>query len=274
MLLLTAVFAVVCGYLSHRRAERKAEEYEMLRERTAYEAYLTLCESVAAIEKGEGEAYARIGADAAARLCLFSDAGAMSLAAYVSRLGGVPEEAARLAEMLQAEREDWRKAVAEAEALAERSMKPRVKSEDTSEGWRLLRERTEVGRREARDVACAFIGGGAVLTDAENHTFPLLYSFGCKNAAAEVTRMGGRLYRMWIFRIGEGKECSLSLCRQNAESFLKRAGIGGAEISEETVAEDSVRYVFTADGGSVTVTVKRRGGRVCFFDASHYYRYG
>lgn len=278
--MLVTAFALLVGYISCRRAEKKAAEYEMERDRAAYEAYLTLCESVSSLCRGAGgeaKAYVRIATDAAARLDLFSDGESEALTEYVRGLAAAPSGAYLLAEILDADREDWREAVSEATELAEeRRVGDAVSGRSVDGEWGLLRERTQVSENEAREVAREFIGGGVQLSSAENHSFPLLYSFTCENAAADVTRMGGRLYRLWVFRIGGGKGCGVTECREAAVAFLRRAGIADAELAGETYTAEDASYVFSVEGSDccrVLITVRRRGGRVTFFDASDYYRY-
>ncbi len=280
MLLLVTAFTVVAGYLTYCSAERKAARYEALRERAAYEAYLTLCESVSAFcqcDSDDVKAYVRIGAEAAARLDLFSDFGSEALTEYVGRLGGKPSEASMLSVILDPERDDWRGAVREATELAnENGVKDAVGERSADGEWRLLRECAEVNEAAARTVAREYIGGGVGLASAENHSFPLVYSFVCENAAADVTRMGGKLYRMWAFRIGDAEKCGEAECREAAVSFLRRAGIRDAELSSETYAAEDISYVFSVPGIDycrAIVTVRRRGGKVSFFDAEDYYRY-
>lgn len=280
MLMLITVFTVVAGYLTYRSAERKAARFETLRERAAYEAYLTLCESVSALCHCDGDdfkAYVHIGAEAAARLDLFSDFGSEALTEYVGRLEVKPSEASLLAVILDPEKDDWRGAVREATELAKEHDTKDAGSVRSADGeWKLLRECMEVREVAARAVAREFIGGGVGLASAENHSFPLVYSFVCENAAADVTRMGGKLYRMWVFRIGSADECGADECREAAVSFLRRAGIRDVELTDETYTADEISYVFSVPGNAdcrTIVRVRRCGGKVSFFDAEDYYRY-
>lgn len=145
--------------------------------------------------------------------------------------------------------------------------------------YSLLREYPEVSVEEARRVASKLIGGGATLTLAVNHTFPLVYTFYCENACADVTRMGGFLIRMTVYRDGNLSPRDEAECRAAAETFLKRAKIKGLSVlrCEKTKDEDEYLYVFAVpekdeSDGAVYITVNTSGARVSRFDATEYYK--
>lgn len=143
----------------------------------------------------------------------------------------------------------------------------------------LLRGYPEVSEEEARRVASKLIGGRAMLSSAVNHTFPLVYTFYCENACADVTRMGGLLIRMTVCRDGNLSPRGERECRLVAKTFLNRAKIKGLCLLryEKMKNEDEYLYVFTAPGrsegdGAVYITVNTSGARVSKFDATEYYK--
>lgn len=148
------------------------------------------------------------------------------------------------------------------------------------ETYSLLREYPEVSEEEARRIASKLIGGGATLSLAVNHTFPLVYTFYCENACADVTRMGGFLIRMTVYRDGNLSYRSEGECRAAAEKFLKRAKISGLSVlrCEKINDDNEYLYVFTVPGkseddGAVYITVSTSGARVSRFDATEYYKF-
>lgn len=273
LLLTAAVCAASFGFYMY--VEKQNREALEMREKCAEEAYLCLCENLGLREM-------RAAAEALSRLELFGGCGEADdlRAAIIS--GNVDEETAEaLREAL-----DGSATVYEAVADADRAAGKTLVESDTAAGggsWAALRDLDEIGTNEAHKLASRYVGGGVTLEQAENRTFPPVYTFMCKNASADITRAGGKLLRMYVYRHGGAVEKSDEHCRAAAEKFIESAGVKGAVLVSEEAGEDEVGYVFAGSFSlgdetvvcpdeTVKVGVSRRGAAVCFFDAAVYYR--
>ena len=154
----------------------------------------------------------------------------------------------------------------------------------SSAGWETLRNKLDVKPDAALAVAREAVGGGALMHTSQSRSFPLVYAFTCKNGAAEVTKAGGRLLRMYVYRHGSAQKRGPDECRQAAVDFVDDAGIGECALTDEVYDGGEYRYTFCGAfyfGGHrvvvpdevVTVTVDEDGASVCGFDASEYYRH-
>lgn len=284
LIMAAMVTAAVCAasYGFYRYVMNEASETAVSRERCAYEAYVSLCEDIARGEAGAA-------ADALSRCELFAGCGEMASLreAILSEL--VNE---RIADALSidgaATPEAIRRAVKSADKAAAETVGggARVLGESTDGGsfWATLEGRVMISEDKARDVAAEMIGGGASLSAAKNHTFPLVYTFVCKNASADITRMGGRLLRFYSFRRGGADVRTEDECREAARAFVKKAEIADAVLDSAREDRDGYEYTFRgtldvdgetveAIGEDITVRVARAGARVYFFDAFEYYKH-
>lgn len=268
-----------------------AAEYSSARAAARYEAYLSLCEEIRRTDGDDATAAAALrgAGESMSRYLLFAEEKPQGGEALRDALlsGTVSRESCeRLRAVLDANAKDYDAAVAKAASLAADAvsgMRQRTALGD-SDGWDELKERAEVREAKAHAAARSFVGGGVTLTEAENHSFPLVYSYVCENAAVDITRMGGRLLRMWCYRVGDAERKGDGACRCAATEFLRRAGIADAEMVSEEATADEVRYLFcrvtaslsgevTDEDAAVKITVARGGARVSFFDATDYYKY-
>ncbi len=275
LLLMAAVIAASWGFYRYVRAgEAKTAE---LCERCAYEAYVSLCENMV---RGEG----RAAADALCRLVLFSDCGEAEALRDVILSGRVDADIidavsltgeGEVAERISA-------AIKRADSTAQGKRRFYTGEGVPCGGWETLSDMPEVERGEAHRIAASYLGGGVTLTEAENHGFPLVYTFMCKNAAVDVTRAGGRLLRLYVYRHGTAGACGPDECREAAEAFIKKAGIYDAELVSSARGEAGYDFAFCAahetDGERVfcvdeviKVGVAEAGGGIRFFDAGAYY---
>ncbi len=267
-----------------------AEEYSLARAAARYEAYLSLCEAIGQTDGDDATRAAALrgAGESMSRYLLFAEEKPQGSEALRDLLlsGAVPSElCVHLRAVLDANAADYDAAVIKAAVMTADEtvgIRQRTTASDGN-GWDELKECSEVRETKAHAAARRFIGGGASLTAAENHSFPLVYSYVCENAAVDITRMGGKLLRMWCYRIGDAEPKSDRECREAATEFLRRAGIADAEVTSVEVSEDEVRYQFcrvtkaptgevTDEGAAVKITVARRGARVSFFDATDYYK--
>ena len=279
-LLLTAAVCLA-SYGFYRYVAGKDVRSADMRDRCAYEAYVSLCENIVRGETGAA-------ADALSRCELFSDCGEVGSLRYAILTETVDETVTEaLALNGRITSSDVAEAVRRADRAAEELVGdlPRVLGETAGESsfWATLAGKEAVTEGEARKTAARHIGGGVSLTAAENHSFPLVYTFVCKNASADVTRMGGRLLRFYAFRHGDAGIRSVGDCRDAARRFIESAGIRDGVLLSETEGDDDVEFVFCGsfilDGvrvaaleETVTVRVTRAGAGVYFYDAYEYYK--
>ena len=280
ILLTVSVCAASYGFYMYMRGE--AEEVAVMRDRCAYEAYVSLGES---LSRGDTET----AAEALSRCELFSGcekADHLRGAILSGEYEGVIEESLALgdgADISALIADALRRADETARGKA-REAAPRVSGGAvTAASWETLDRRIEISEDEAHRIAVQYVGGGAGLKRAENHTFPLVYTFTCKNAAVDVTRMGGRLLRFYAFRHGGAAERSPDVCREAAGKFISEAGIVDGVLISETEVEDGFEYIYCGSfvygdstvvctSETVKVGVHRAGAMVNYFDAYEYYR--
>ncbi len=275
LLLTAAVCAASYGFYLY--VERENEAALKMRERCAYEAYLSLCENL-------GRREMRAAAEALSRCELFGGcAEADGLRAAILS-GSVTDETAEALRGALDGGATIFEAVRRADEAAGRAL-PESGTAGARDGmWATLRGQDEIGEAEAHRLAAGFVGGGVSLTAAESRTFPPVYTFLCKNASADITKAGGRLLTMYVYRHGSAEVRGRESCLSAAKKFLGGAGISRAELVSEAAEADGYTYVFCgtfrlADetvlctDETVTVGVCARGGGVRFFDAAGYYMY-
>lgn len=275
LFLTLAVCAASYGFYRYMKEESAATEE--LRERCAYEAYVSLCENF-----GRGELTA--AADALSRCELYTGTRDYNALRYAILSG---DESGEIADALGLDNGSIADALRRADGKARDlgfGEVPRVLGASSSAMmWETLDRRIEISEEEAHRIATEYAGGGAALTRVENHTFPLVYTYTCKNASVDVTRMGGRLLRFYAYRHGGAEERGASLCRGAAERFLEEAGIQDGVMISAADTEDGYEYVFCGsfelDGATVTcisetvkIAVSRAGARVNYFDSYEYYK--
>ncbi len=286
LLFTVSLLSVGGAYLVYRYSDGVVAEYERKCADTRYEAFLSFREEIFA-----GDTTAAM--KALSRYALFSgedlDRESISVLEDFLSAGNMTEtEKEKITLILSSDLSAEEMMAALAALLSERDgygVNSVSETENLRGGreWMNLRERGEVTESEAKAEARRFIGGGVTLSAADNHTFPLVYFFSCDNAAAEVTRMGGRLFRMWIYRDGELSERSLEECRCAAREFVYETGIRGAYLLYEENDGERINYVFVGTSRigdeeavfgdeRVEVTVDISGARISGYDASEYYR--
>lgn len=274
LLLAAAVCAASYGF--YRYVKKENEATLDMRSRCAYEAYLSLCESL-------GRRETESAAEALSRCKLFGGCGEADDLCAAIMSGNVSRETAEELRRALDGSVSVYEAVMRADAAAGRALK----AEEGDGGaprprWETLAACAEITDAEAHKLAADTVGGGVTLTRAENHTFPLVYTYTCKNAAADITRAGGKLLRMYVYRHGGARIRSGDECRRSAESFVKEAGIHGCVLISEEETPDGYDYVFcgtfslmgttvTCPEERIVVGVSRDGGGISFFDASGYY---
>ena len=269
-----------CAYAVGAYADGEREKYERICGRCAYDAYCGMCESIRA---GDSQS----AAEALSRCELFSGAGETPAlrAAIMADDGGE-----RLEFMTPiADDGDTRAAVRDALLSAEEKARSRgfdaasARGYADGSGWETLKRAIPSEMSECRRVARESIGGGVTLEAAENNGFPPVYTFFCTNAAADVTRAGARLLRMYVHRRGCAEIRDGETCRASALEFAADHGLGGAVIVSETAADDAITYSMrgtvtafgeriVCDGECIKITVQRAGAFVSEFDATEYYR--
>lgn len=278
--------AAVCAasYGFYRYIRIRAAEVEAMRDRCAYEAYVSLCENL-------GRRETQAAADALSRCELFAECEDPEALRFAIMSGNVDlnvtdalrsgldgSDSSCVAEAVKLANEAARRAFDDGaeEVLGESAV-------ERQPMWETLDRRIEISEEEAHRIAAEYVGGGVTLTRAENHTFPLVYTYTCKNAAVDVTRAGGRLLRMYVYRQGGAVEKGAAACREAADNFLRDAGIIGCMLISHTANVDGYDYVFCGsfmlDGEeilcldeTVKVGVDRNGARISFFDAFEYYK--
>lgn len=282
--LFLAAAACAASYVFYRYVSVRAAEVKDIKERCAYEAYISLCENI-------GLRQTQAAADALSRCELFAECGETEALRLAIMSGSVDAE---VADALRSGLErNTTSCVADAVRLADEAAKRTVaaggaavlgeSTETRLPMWETLDRRIEISEEEAHRIAAEYVGGGATLTRVENHTFPLVYTYTCKNAAADVTRAGGRLLRMYVYRQGGAEEKGATACQRAAEDFLREAGIRGGMLLSQTENGSGYDYVFCGsfllDGEEILcldetigVGVDSHGARICFFDAFEYYK--
>lgn len=263
------------------KSEREIRErYDMC----ALEAYVSMCE---AIEDGDAET----AADALSRCELYCGQGEFaSLRARILKNDIVDLDIADAGDVIAAVGDgDAASLIADVLRRADRAGGVAATGAGniasvSSAGWETLRNKLDVKPDAALAVARRAVGGGALMHASQSRTFPLVYAFTCKNGAAEVTRAGGRLLRMYVYRHGSAQKRGCDECRQAAVDFVDDACIGECALTDEAYDGGEYRYTFCGSfyfGGHrvvvpdevVTVCVDEDGASVCGFDASEYYRY-
>lgn len=276
-MLTAAVCAASYGFYRYVKTEEKY--VSEMRGKCACEAYVTLCESIV---RGDASA----SADALSRCELFAGCGGADALRFAILSGSVDE---KIAEALAIDGDASPSEIAEAVRRADRAAENAVGGTKDLPGvsnggeWETVAAAPTVTEEEARRTAAEIVGGGASFTTAKSHTFPLVYSFVCKNASVDITRMGGRLLRFYAFRHGGAEVRDEETCRASAEKFVRAAGIADASLVSAREYDEEFDFVFCGsfplDGvrvdavdEAVNVRVAKAGASVCFFDASEYYR--
>ncbi len=283
LMLTVTLAALLFAWAVYASATASENRYAAAMKSAAYEAYLSLCESVGGIanEEGNAQAHSRLAADALSRYALFSeeklDASTLRELFFTGQID--PSRAKALWEVLSSAgsgKEAMADAVASAVRLAEQwSDGAVIRSANVrADGWRRLSVLPEIREQRARALAERVIGGGGEVRLAESHTFPLVYVYTNGNATAEISRMGGKLLRMCIFPLGSASKRTDAECFASAERFLEAAGITDASLMQASSGEESISYIFAPEegGASVVITVARGGAEIIFFDAYEYYR--
>ena len=282
------------AYAEWRYIDNMRRAYRERYEKCALESYITMCE---AIKNGD----AKTAADALSRCELYCGEGEFSsLRARIlsNDIVGIDIDGIAGTDSIIRAAGDGGKNTVNADVAsliagelrrADRKSRGSDGGENVSAavysaGWETLKNKLEISSDDALGIARDAIGGGALLHAAENHTFPVVYTFTCKNGAAEVTRSGGRLLRMYMYRHGTAEARGADVCRQRAEDFVSDAGLRDCILVGEDKSDGGeYRYTFcgtfyyggycvTVPDETVTVTVDENGAAVCGFDASEYYR--
>lgn len=284
LMLTITVAALLFAWAVYVSAGTKERMYGSAMESCGYEAYLSFCEKLGVIaesDDGTETAYASVAAgEALSRYVLFSDietdADALRGLLMSGQVG--KEEAEELLRVLSEGGTRDEAVSAAIKTALEWGKDPTISSERDSGGWRWLSSLPEVKETEASKTAARFIGGGGKVRRGESHTFPLVYSYVNGNASAEVTRMGGRLIRMYKFPIGSAEKRTVEQCALSAERFLRDAGIKDAELYSAELVGDVAELKFAPpseteeSARSISVNVALSGATVIYFDAYEYYR--
>ncbi len=279
LMLTAAVITASWGFYTYVKSEE--EETLRLRERCAYEAYVSL---LGDMMRGESTA----AAEALSRFELFSGCSADSLRAAIISDAAETDMSDIIEKLELSDRGDvitrLSDAVKRADAAAADTVRKLREEPAEAGGWAILRGVDEVGQVEALKTAADALGiDKSSLSAAENRGFPPVYTFSCKNAAVDVTRAGGRLLRLYAYRHGTAKERGEEACREAAEDFLRRAGIRDAAAVSSDEDAEGYNFIFCAahklgqervlcPDEVIRVGVCRAGGVVRLFDASEYYK--
>lgn len=283
LFLLIAVLSLTASFLFYKYSLGIIEEYEKKTAKAMREAYLEFTEK---IDEGDGEG----AAAALSRYALFFgdsiDEKIETVSNYLLNGSFSKEDSERINSIVSEYGDDEEGAIGKLADLFYDRVHERdaVSVGGEEEYWRVLREKAEVEKYEAKRIAEKFVGGGVTLTLEESHTFPLVYVYSCDNAVVEISRMGGRLISMWRYPLGSPTERTDAACRSAAREFVYEAGITGAYILNEEKAQDGIRYTFCGISWvgdeeaffideKIEVTVNRYGARIVGFDASEYYKW-
>lgn len=279
LMLTVTVAALLFAWAVYASAGAKERRYDSALRACEYEAYLSFCEKLGVIadtDDAEATEYASVAAaEALSRYILFSELDAdADVLRELLMSGAVGKE--RAAELLSAvsvakTRADAVISVIKiAEGWGETASHSSARN---AGGWEWLSSLPEVKERDAAKTAERFIGGGGRVRGAESHTFPLVYAYVNGNASAEVTRMGGRLIRMYKFLLGTAEKRTETECVLSAERFVRDAGIKDAELLSCDVREETAECVFASEtGAQIIVRVSYSGAAVIYFDAYEYYK--
>lgn len=281
-MLTVTVAALLFAWAVYASAGAKEKRYDAAMEACEYGAYVAFTEKLRVIAETEGDAasYAAAAAgEALSRYMLFSGLDADADGLYGLLVSGAVDSgtAAELISAVDKGKTREESVLAAIEIARGMENNSRVSAERDEGGWEWLSSLPEVKEADAQKTAERFIGGKGKVRGAVSHTFPLVYAYVNGNASAEVTRMGGRLIRMYKFPIGTAQRRGEEECVSAAERFLRSAGIKDAEVVSQTSDADGMTFVFVSgedgDGGEVSVKVAFAGATVIYFDAYEYYKY-
>ncbi|MCD8314661.1 MAG: hypothetical protein LUD44_03425 [Firmicutes bacterium] len=273
--------SIFWGFFSSIEAKNAYADAAAERESCAFEAYLSFSEYIEGMDGASGErlsALAMCADDALSRCELFSGGEPhKSLHRFLSEFirgavpdGGISPSVICSALLSAGGGSSPEAALASAEGAAELLIfsSDGAASQKSDRHSSLLSNLPEVSEAEAHKIAAQYAGVGAKLTLADEDGG--VYTYVCGNIVIEITRRGGRLYRLYKFCLGnadgDGEGTTLSAARE----MLRRAGFSSPGSRPLSLSASDAKYD-VYDSGGVTLRVSKEKNRCLVFDAAGYY---
>lgn len=271
--------SIFWGFFSSIEAKNAYADADAERERCAFEAYLSFSEYIEEMDGSSGErlsALAMCADDALSRCELFSGVEShKSLHRFLSEFikgaapeGGISPSVIFSALLSAGGGSSPEAALTSAEVAAELLIFPSedAVSQKSDSHSSFLSNLPEVSEAEAHKIAAEYAGIGAKLTLADEDGG--IYTYVCGNMIIEITRRGGKLYRLYKFCLGDadGNGETLSAARE----MLRRAGFSSPDIRPLSRVESDANYD-VYDFRGVTLRISKEKNRCLVFDAAGYY---
>jgi len=151
---------------------------------------------------------------------------------------------------------------------------------DTDENFTMLKGSYDISEGEARDKAAEVIGSGIPLRlNQLNGTYPEVYSFGCANAYADITKYGGYLLRYSLAITPDAASLSTEEALQLLDRFVFAQGLGTIELCDVFEEGGFLRAIYhrrgldPLDSPKIKAGIALDTGKVCYFDAYDFMKY-